>query len=31
VSKSSGISTQSVLTKMQEAYQKVLNKNIRIN
>jgi predicted RNase H-like HicB family nuclease len=31
VSKSSGISTQEVLTKMQEAYQKVLNKNIRIN
>lgn len=31
VSKASGISTQEVLLKMQEAYEKVLNKNIRIN
>jgi hypothetical protein len=31
VSLSSNISTQQVLTKLQEAYEKVLNKNIRIN
>lgn len=31
VSLSSGISTQEVLTKLQQAYEKVLNKNIRIN
>lgn len=31
ISKSSQISTQSVLAKMQEAYDKVLNKKIRIN
>lgn len=31
VALSSGISTQQVLTKLQEAYEKVLNKNIRIN
>ena len=31
VAKSSQISTQSILAKMQEAYDKVLNKKIRIN
>ena len=31
VALSSNISTQQVLTKLQEAYDKVLNKNIRIN
>jgi hypothetical protein len=31
ISLSSGISTSEVLKKMQEAYEKVLNQNIRIN